>query len=352
MKYCATSFFTLISVGTFLYISGSVTNSSRAPKLRDPIQHLILSSSNCSVSAVAYFIFNPKEISSEKLSANIEQINMMFETVFDSSLDHCGKLLVVSGMGASVIESFGLSIKVEVLQVDLPKGLRNLHYWNLAWYMQWYYLRYFANTNVIFLDTDTLLTYKDLTYFFDNTWDFAIAATPHNNYDTLLNVGVMMVDRNSIKKVEPLFFQIHQEVIAMAVRKVSGILNQRATLSVLSRFGDKKIERVGKIKLKKRRYIIRNSCIMVQLFAGQTEPIRVRVLNYYEWNTVPEKVASYSKIIHFRGNRKKKMKQYFLKMRKLKQDFVSDMHGVWCTRYRKVEMCKVYPYVSNGTCKL
>ena len=117
-----------------------------------------------------------------------------------------------------------------------------------------------------------------------------------------------MVEQNSIMKVEPLFLKIHEEVIVMLGRNVSGLLNQRAPLSILSRFGDKKIERVSKIELLKGRYVIKNSCTMVQILEASAKPIRVFILNYYEWNTVPGKVASYSKIIHFRGPRKKVMK--------------------------------------------
>ena len=104
-------------------------NVKRAPQLRDSIQHIVTPSSNCSLSAVAYFIFNPEEMSSEKLGAYVEQINMMFDTFFDSSLDHCGKLLVLSGAeNLMMLENSGLSRKVEVLQVDLPEALKSLHY--------------------------------------------------------------------------------------------------------------------------------------------------------------------------------------------------------------------------------
>lgn len=309
-----------------------------------------VTNSKCHLTAVAYLIFNPNNFAKNKIKVSIDQANDMFDTFLKLSPDYCGQL--VTSSGKQYLQEAGLNEHIEILQVDLPQVFVAVHHWSATWYVVEYYLANFAKTHVIFLDIDILPTFKDVLYIFkDQKWDFALTLTPYRNEHDRINVGVMLVHRNGLASMASFSSLVIEEVLYLMAKNYSGIINQLAPLNVLRRYGDKKIEPVGEIKLIKGKNTIPNSCITLRFNKKKQEKdILVQLLHFAEWNTIPEEVHSFSKFIHFRGSRKAQMHEYFLKLNALGNSFLSSKKNDWCAREDKTINCRPHKYISRNEC--
>jgi len=344
MKYFPTVFFTVIIVVLFFDTSGSVINSLELQHNElygPPVQ-------SCEVEVLAYFIFDPKVVPIEKLKVHVNMMNSMFASCKLTAENICAKLLVTAGK-IRLMEA-GLHKFVEVVHFEVAEKYSSLHHWYLMYHITEIYLQNFASRHIVFLDTDVLATGKDFRSIFrQGDWDFAFTATPYPSVDSRINDGVVLVHRDGIKKMAQFCSFVMEEILRLLSGGSSGILNQLSVLNVLERSGGTKIEKAPRTVLSKGTYNIKNACITLK--NDSITSTNVQILNFAEWNTVPGKVHSYSKFIHFRGSRKRLLPDYYLKLKDLGGDFISNERSNWCIKKKMRKGCKILPYTSKNECR-
>ena len=316
--------------------------------------------SSCKLTAVAYFLLEPK-FSSKKTSENLELANFMFDTFFEISSRYCGELIVAPGTEQLI--SSTLSERVKLVPIEIPSRISDAFHWDKRWYITEVYLRNFAETDVIFLDTDILSTYKNLDYIFDDQmWDFALTVRPSvrfDMYDTIINGGVMLVQKKSLLSFATYISYASNEVADLLSRNVTGLLPQIATLNILLRYGDNKNVKPPHFRVENNTYLVPNLCTTLRFPENPGELINVQLLHASEWNTIPGLTHSFSKFIHFRGDRKKDMRAIYFRLKKAKKNFVSyekiydkrkRKKWQWCTTQTFSKACKALPFVSHNAC--
>jgi len=308
--------------------------------------------SSCKLTAVAYFLIEPK-FSSQKTKENLEMANFMFDTFFEISAGYCGELIVAPGT-----EHFISSIvdeRIKLVPIEIPLRIANAFHWDKRWYITEEYVRNFAKTNLILLDTDILSTYKNFDYIFDDQmWDFSLTIRHGPRYDTINNGGVMLVQKKSLLKFATFISYASNEVANLLSRNVTGLLPQIATLNILLRYGDNKRVMPPHLQVKNKRYFVPNLCTTLTYPEHPGESINVQLLHDSEWNTLPTDTHSFSKFMHFRGPRKNLMRDVYFRLKKTGKSFVSyeKKEGKlrWCTTLTSSNACKATPFVSRNAC--
>lgn len=308
--------------------------------------------SSCKLTAVAYFLLEPK-FTSQETKENLELANFMFDTFLEISSRYCGTLIVAPGT-EQIISSI-LTERVKLLPIEIPSRISDAFHWDKRWYITAVYLRNFAETDVIFLDTDILSTYKNIDYIFDDEmWDFALTIRPGPRYDTIVNGGVMLVQKKSLLKFATYISYASDEVAELLSRNVTGLLPQIATLNILVRYGDNKNVKPPHFQVKNKKYFVPNLCTTLRFPEHPGELINVQLLHDSEWNTLPTRTHSFSKFMHFRGNRKRHMRDVYFRLKETEKNFVSyEKKGrklQWCTTQTLSEACKAIPFDSHNAC--
>ena len=341
---CVSYFSAFIILSSFLYATAKASNSLEF-KYNELYNRPAYS---CEVEVIAYFVFDPKTVTIEKLQVYVNMMNSMFASCLLTSENVCAKLLVTAGK-TRLLEA-GLHRFVEVVHIEVAEKFSTLHHWYLMYHIAEQYLQNYTSRHIVFLDTDVLATGKDFkSIFVGGEWDFAFTATPYSSLDSRINDGVVLVHRDGIKKMEQFCSFVMGEILRLLSGGSSGILNQLSVLNVLERAGNTKIEKAPRTVLSKGTYNVKNACVTLKIDSRTSA--NVQILNFAEWNTVPGKVHSYSKFIHFRGPRKRLIQDYYLKLMDLGGDFISNERNIWCTKKERSKRCKLLPYVSKNMCK-
>ena len=159
-----------------------------------------------------------------------------------------------------------------------------------------------SHTNIVFIDTDTLVL-QDLRSLFTRYPNFDVGLTLGGHYvkkkdpNHFINLGVVFIRKNAFAKAAILLgFISHYCTEMKDADREAKILDQYSTFQVLEKY---KIEEKGSLLGRK----LTGSCISIDPLS-QKLPIRVSLLSE-EYNTPGLKLYKSSQVAHFAGSRSK-----------------------------------------------
>jgi len=160
------------------------------------------------------------------------------------------------------------------------------------------------HANIIFIDTDTIIlgdlrevfvTYPDLDVGFTMGGHYVKKQDPNH----FINVGVIFIGKNRIANTSKLLKFISQYCTSISSELLNKvILDQYSTFQVLERY---KVDTVKGTLMGKN---IVGDCIIVDV---SSSPVRVYFLSE-EFNTVGKKLYKTSKVAHYVGDSREKMR--------------------------------------------
>ena len=308
-------------------------------------------SSNCSVTAVTSFItdFGSGD-AKELLNTELPRLNALIDTFMSTSLMHCFVVLT-SINGANALRLSGLDSKASIIEISLPDFLEKEHFFISRWYVMSQFLAKFAQTHIIFLDSDILALYRETEYIFkEGRWDMALTVTEYPEEQRRVNCGVMLVHRDGFESMIALCSYIINEGLKvlknpdeMEPNLAGEVLfnDQLLVLDFLNTYGNFKVPRFSRISNKDAS--IENPCMIIDLNKDHQsvhKTFKVLLLNRFEWNGNPVRLQYFTKFSHYKGNRKKYMLEHYKMLKKLGKDFESSRAHEWCSRKSKLKRCK------------
>ena len=324
-------------------------------------QHFEMSRLNCSVSGVTIFITDFVSGEAEELlSTEVLRINALIDTFMSSSSKHCFVVLTVMN-GANALRRFDLDKRASVVEISLPDFLEKQHFFISRWHVMSQFLIKFAQTHIIFLDSDILALYRETDYIFrEGDWDIALTVTELPEEQRRINCGVMLVHQNGFKSMILLSSYVINEglkVLAnpedMEPNLAGEVLfnDQLLVLDFLNKYGNFQVPRFSRIA--NREAVIENPCLIIDVNKyqhGSGKNIRVLLLNRSEWNGNPVRLQHFTKFSHYKGKRKKYMMEHYRMLKKLGRNFKSSRAHNWCSRTSILEKCKAPRIKFKNSC--
>lgn len=318
---------------------------------RSDLQYLKISRLKCTVSGVTCFITDFESGTAEELlRTEILRINALIDTFMSSSSKHCFILLTVMN-GAKALRRFNLDRRARIVEISLPDFLKNQHFFISRWHVMSEFLAKFAQTHIIFLDSDILALYRETDYIFsDGNWDIALTVTEYPEEQRRINCGVMLVHLNGFESMMSLSSYVVSEGLKVLANpedmepNLAGEMlfnDQLLVLDYLNKYGNFRVPRFSRIA--SREAVIENPCLIIDVNKsrhGHGKIFNVLLLNRFEWNGNPVRLQHFTKFSHYKGNRKKYMLEHYMVLKKLGQNFKSSRAHDWCSRTSKLKKCK------------
>ena len=304
------------------------------------IQNLSSDFSLCTVTAVISFIFDfNSEIftTASTLKEEVVRFNAFSETFLESSQRHCAVLLTVKG-GAEKLYVEGMNQRIGVFEFSVTGEFFNFHFFISRWWFRIYYMKKFASTHLIFVDSDILALYRDTSYFFESgehSWDFALTVTRCPLNECLINAGIILVHRSGFGSM-----QLFSRYVIEDLLEAGHTNDQLSMLDVLNKYGRPLVQRPSKYVPYVDGSVIKSQCVHVNLPKSK-HTSKILITRSEEWNADPKRLLPYTKFSHYKGARKKYMSEHFRRISSFGKNFLSHKGGNWCSKNSPPQKCPI-----------